>query len=228
MTRNAMLIIVAATIGLLTFAGVSKFFDARKIDKLKDAGDSLRLHIAATDVRLASYVTDSTNFAAARDSFDILSASLRHNLKIAKGRTRVVIVSRDSAFATIDIDTLSAGLRNLLAIQREVAVSFRRERDILARRVRNLKARSVTDSTELVQLGVLIEAVRAERDSAMIIIAGHEKRLEFNFFRSLFQDLPRKAACAGAGAIVAEINNGKALTGAAIALGVCLAVEAIL
>ncbi|KKK58842.1 hypothetical protein LCGC14_3040390, partial [marine sediment metagenome] len=77
------------------------------------------------------------------------------------------------------------------------------------------------------QLGALIRAVRAERDSAMVIIAGHEKRLEFNFFRSLFQDLPRKAACAVGGSIVAELNNGKALTGAAIALGVCLAVEAI-
>ena len=227
MTRNAMLIIVAATIALLTFAGVSKFFDGRTKDALRAEADSLRLHITGTDVRLEAYSGDSARFETERQQFRALESSLRSDLRSAKGRTRVVIVSRDSAFATIDIDTLSAGLRNLLAIQREVAVSFRRERDILARRVRNLKARSVTDSTELVQLGVLIEAVRAERDSAMIIIAGHEKRLEFNFFRSLFQDLPRKAACAGAGAIVAEVNNGKALTGAAIALGVCLAVGAI-
>jgi hypothetical protein len=48
-----------------------------------------------------------------------------------------------------------------------------------------------------------------------------------NFFRDLFKDIPRKLACAGAGAVVAEINNGKALTGAAVALVICLAGEAL-
>ncbi len=228
MTRNTLLLIVAAVIGLLTFAGVSKFLDTRTKAALEAAGDSLRLHIAATDARLEAYSADSARFETEREQFDAVESSLRADLEVAEGKRQVVIVSRDSARATIQIDTLTPQLRNMIVLEREVAVSFRRERDILARRVRNLDARAVIDSTELAQLGALIRTVRAERDSAMTIIAGHEGRLEFNFFRNLFQDLPRKAACAGAGAIVAEVNNGKALTGAAIALGVCLAVEAIL
>ncbi|KKM77408.1 hypothetical protein LCGC14_1370260 [marine sediment metagenome] len=227
MTRNTLLLIVAAVIGLLTFAGVSKFLDTRTKAALEDAGDSLRLHIAATDARLEAYSADSARFETEREQFDAVESSLRADLEVAEGKRQVVIVSRDSARATIQIDTLTAPLRNLLTLERKAAVSFRRERDILARRVRNLDARAVIDSTELAQLGALIRTVRAERDSAMTIIAGHEGRLEFNFFRNLFQDLPRKAACAGAGAIVAEVNNGKALTGAAIALGICLAGEAI-
>ncbi len=226
MTRNVMMAIVIAVIGLLVFAGVSKFFDARKIDALTDAGDSLRLHIAGTDVRLDAYSADSVEFEAKREEFRALESALRADLKTAEGRTQVVVVSRDSARVTIDIDTLTAPLRNLLNLERKAAVSYRRERDILARRVRNLEAKTVVDSTELAQLGALIRTVRAERDSAMTIIAGHEGWLGWSFAK-LFQDIPRKLACAGGGAIVAEVNNGKALTGAAIALGVCLAVEAI-
>jgi len=228
MTRNLLALIVLAVLMLIVGAGVSKYLDGRTIDALEVAADSLRLEMAATDLLLLIYSADSTRFETEREQFRALESSLRSDLRSAEGRTRLVIVSRDSAFATIDIDTLSAGLRNLLAIQLEVAVSFRGERDILARRVGNLEARSVIDSTELAQLGALIRAVRAERDSAMTIIAGHEARLEFNFFRSLFEDLPRKAACAGAGAIVAELNDGQVLVGAAVALGVCLAVGGLL
>ena len=226
MTRT---VLTLAILGCLVFigAGVSKYLDSRTIDKLEVAADSLRLQIVATDVRLEAYSADSTRFEAEREQFRTLESSLRADLQAATGRTRLVIESLNSAQATIDVDTLSAGLRNLLAIQLEVAESYRSERDIMARRVRNLEAKSVVDSTELAQLGALIQAVRAERDSAMAIVAGHEARLEFNFFRSLFQDLPRKAACAAGGAIVAAVNNGKELTGALIGLGVCLAVEAI-
>lgn len=227
MTRT---VLTLAILGCLVFigAGVSKYLDSRTIDKLEVAADSLRLHIAATDVRLEAYSADSTRFEAMRDSFRLVSSSLRADLKSARGRTRLVIESRDSARATIRIDTLTPQLRDMIVLEREAAVSFRVERDIFARRVRNLEARSVVDSTELAQLGALIRAVRAERDSAMVIVAGHEARLELSFFRSLFRDLPRKAACAGGGAVVAAVNNGKELTGAAIGLGVCLFVEAIL
>ena len=227
MTRNIMPLVVLGTVSVLILAGVSKVLDNRKIDELKAAGDSLRLHVAATNVRLETYSADSVHFAVARDSFDLLNASLRHDLKLARGRTRVVVVARDSARATIEIDTLTPQLRNMIVLEREAAVSFRRERDILARRVQNFEARSVIDSTELAQLGALIRAVRAERDSAMSIIAGHEGRLGWSFGK-LFEDIPRKLACATGGAIAAELNDGKALTGAAVALGVCLAVEAIL
>ncbi len=227
MTRNIMLLIVLGTVSVLILAGVSKVLDSREIDELKAAATSLRLHVAATNVRLETYSADSVHFAAARDSFDLLNASLRHDLKLARGRTRVVVVSRDSARATIEIDTLTPQLRNMIVLEREAAVSFRRERDILARSVRNLEAKSVIDSTELAQLGALIRAVRAERDSAMKIIAGHEGRLGWSFGK-LFQDLPRKAACAGAGAIVAEINDGEVLLGAVIGLATCLVVGEIL
>lgn len=227
MTRT---VLILATLAVMLFigSGISKYLDGRTIDALEVATDSLRLRIFATDLRLDIYTIDSARFEAKREQFRALESSLRADLKTANGRTRVVIKSLDSAYATIDIDTLSAGLRNLLAIQREVAVSFRRERDIFARRVRNLEARSVIDSTELAQLGALIRTVRAERDSAMTIIAGHEKRLEFNFFSKLFQDLPRKAACGVGGAIVAELNEGEVLLGAVIGLATCLVVEAIL
>ncbi len=228
MTRNMMALIVLAVLVLLIGAGVSKYLDSRTIDALEVAATSLRLHISATDVRLEAYSLDSARFQTVRDSFRARESSLRADLKTAEGRTTVTIVSRDSARATIEIDTLTPQLRNMIVLEREAAVTFRVERDILARRVRNLEAISVIDSTELAQLGALIRAVRAERDSAMTIIAGHEARLEFNFFRSLFQDLPRKAACAGGGAVVAEVNKGEVLTGAAIGLGVCLFVEMVL
>ncbi len=226
MTRTVMSLVL---LGCLLFIGLGvwKYLDSRTIDKLQAAADSLRLEISATDVRLEAYSADSTRFQAVRDSFQVLSDSLQADLERAKGRTRVVIVSRDSARATIDLDTLTAPLRNLLTLERKAAVSFRRERDILARRVGNLEARSAIDSTELAQLNVLIRAVRAERDGAMSIIAGHEKRIGWSFAK-LFQDIPRKLACAGGGAIVAEVNDGNVLLGAVIGLATCLTIGAIL
>ena len=227
MTRNLMLLIVLGTVSVLILAGVSKVLDSRTIDALDVAADSLRLRIFATNLRLDIYTIDSARFQAQREQFRARQSALRHDLKLARGRTRVVVVSRDSARVTIEIDTLTPQLRNMIVLEREAAVSFRRERDIERGLRLNLEARSVIDSTELAQLGALIRAVRAERDSAMSIIAGHEGRLGWSFGK-LFEDIPRKLACAAGGAIVAEINDGEVLLGAVIGLATCLIVGGIL
>ncbi len=226
MNRNVMLLIVAATFALLSLAGVSKFFDGRTISSLEAAGDSLRLRIAATNVRLDAYSADSTRFLVVRDSFELLSASLRADLKSARGRTRVVVVTRDSARATIDVDTLSAGLRNLLAIEREAAKSFETERDLERELREKTQAQLARTSARLREAQGLLWTVMAQRDSAMSIVAGHEKRLGWSFAK-LFQDIPRKLGCSAGGAIVAELNDGEVLLGAAIGLAACLIAEGI-
>ena len=227
MTRTGILWVLAACFAFVILSGISKYLDSRTIDALDVAADSLRLRIFATNLRLDIYTIDSARFQAQREQFRARQSALRHDLKLARGRTRVVIVSRDSARATIEIDTLTPQLRNMIVLEREAAVSFRRERDIERGLRLNLEARSVIDSTELAQLGALIRAVRAERDSAMSIIAGHEGRLGWSFGK-LFEDIPRKLACAAGGAIVAEINDGEVLLGAVIGLATCLIVGGIL
>ena len=227
MTRNIMMLIVAATIALLTFAGVSKFFDARKIQDLRDRETAQQIAAQVSDERNAVLAAQLTADSVARDSLELVNATLRLNLQRAQTQTVRIVQVRDSARATIEEDTLSAGLRNLLSIEREVAESFRIERD-LKRELREGAEQQIATLLERQRaLRILLLDVTAQRDSALVLVGDAIDAVSPNFFRDLFKDIPRKLACGGAGAIVAEINNGKALTGAAIALGICLAVEAI-
>ena len=222
-TRN---VILALIFGCIVFigAGVSKYFSNRTIDRLKDRLATQEIAAIKTDARqatlMAQIVADSIAHA------DAIS-TLRSDLDTAQTRTVRIVQARDLASATIDTDTLSAGLRNLLDLERGVAESFRAELFI----ERELRKMAEVQVAQLLKrqraLQLLVLDLQAQRDSALSLAGDAIDAAAPSFFRSLFQDLPRKAACAGAGAIVAEVNNGKALTGAAIALGVCLAVQAI-
>ncbi|KKK91151.1 hypothetical protein LCGC14_2715850, partial [marine sediment metagenome] len=109
MSRNALLLIVAATIGLLTFAGVSKFFDARKIQDLRDREMALHFEANESDERQAALMAQLGTDSVARDSVEQLNATLRHDIQRAQTQRVRIVRVRDSARATIHEDTLSAG-----------------------------------------------------------------------------------------------------------------------
>ncbi len=227
MTRNALLLIVAATIGLLTFAGVSKFFDGRTIDQLKDRLSVQKVEAAATDVLIDRVRRQAATDSANADSVVGMYAALRDSLTDARETTSTAIVRVVTVRSTINEDTLTAGLRTLLAAEREVCNACAAERNLERTRADKAESDLRLIRPRLDSARKLLFAVRAERDRALDLSGDAIAATSPNFFSKLFQDLPRKAACAGAGAIVAEVNDGKALTGAAIALGVCLAFEAL-
>ena len=130
MTRLESFAIVLAVVILGVALIASKVLDARDIKALKVTGDSLRLHIAATDVRLDAFTSDSANFVAFRDSSEAVSASLRADLRRTRGRGRVVSASLDSARLRVQIDTLAPVLRGMILLEREMAQSFMQERDL--------------------------------------------------------------------------------------------------
>ncbi len=225
MSRNVMFLIVAAVIGLLVFAGVSKFFDVRKIQDLQEREAVQQFAASESDKRqavlMAQIVADSIAYA------DTIG-TLRSDLRTAQTRTVRIVEVRDSARATIQEDTLSAGLRNLLELERGVATSFRVERDL----ERELRERAEVQIAKLVDrqraLRILLLDVTAQRDSALVLVGDAIAAASPSFFAKLFQDIPRKLACAGAGVTVASINDGDLLVGAGIGLAACLLVEAIL
>jgi hypothetical protein len=224
MTRNIIMLIVAAVIGLLVFGGVSKYFDSRTIADLRERETAQQLTARVSDERQAVLMAQLAADSIARDSLEQLNTVL---LQRARTRTVRIVQVRDSTRATIEEDTLSAGLRNLLTLERNVAESFRVERD-LERGLRESAGRQIAQLLERQRaLRILLLDVTAQRDSALALSSDAIAAASPNFFRDLFKDIPRKLACAGAGAVVAEINNGKALTGAAVALVICLAGEAL-
>ena len=228
MTRNAMLIIVAATIGLLTFAGVSKFFDAQKIQDLRDRETAQHIAAKVSDERQATLMAQLATDSAVRDSLERFNVQLRLDLQRAQTRTVRIVQVRDSARATIQEDTLSAGLRNLLELERNVAESFRVERDLERELKEGAEQQIATFLERQRALRILLLDVTAQRDSALTLVGDAIAAASPSFFSKLFQDLPRKAACTGAGAIVAQVNEGEVLLGAVIGLATCLVVEGIL
>lgn len=224
MTRNIMMVMVVGAIALLVGSIAFKVLDSRTIKDLRERQTVLQVVASASDKRqavlMAQLVADSIAYA------DTIG-TLRSNLQAAQTQRVRIVRVRDSTRATIDPDTLSAGLRNLLSLERGVAESFRVERD-LERDLRKMADVQVAQLLERQRaLRLLLLDVTAQRDSALVLVGDAIAAASPNFFRDLFKDIPRKLACAGGGAVVAEVNNGKALTGAAIALGICLAVEAI-
>ena len=228
MTRDTLLVIVAAVIILLTFAGVSKFFDARKTQDLRDRETAQQIAAQVSDERNAVLMAQLATDSVARDSLELLNVELRRDLQRARSQRVSIVQVRDSARATIEEDTLSAGLRNLLSIEREVAESFRGERDL----ERELKEGAEQQIATLLErqraLRILLLDVTAQRDSALVLVGDAIDAVTPNFFAKLFQDIPRKLACAGAGATAAAFNDGDVLLGAGIGLATCLVVEGIL
>jgi len=227
MTRNVMLLVVIATISVLILAGVSKVLDAHDKAELRATGDSLRLHIAGTNVERDQLRNDSIVNAAWRDSVKILTDSLRSDLNEADEAAPAIVQARDSARATIQPGDLSPRALNMILLERRVAESTL-NRYTLEHSLRlNLEARSVIDSTELAQVRALIATVTGERDTAMSLVARHEARLDFNLWRFLGDEIPQLLACGGGGAVVAELYEGKVLVGAGIGVAACLVKEAI-
>ena len=224
MTRNVLLLATLAVV-LFIGAGVSKYFSNRTIDRLKDRLATQEIAAIKTDARqatlMAQIVADSIAHA------DAIS-TLRSDLDTAQTRTVRIVQARDLASATIDPDTLSAGLRNLLDLERGVAESFRAELFI----ERELRKMAEVQVAQLLKrqraLQLLVLDLQAQRDSALSLAGDAIDAAAPSFFRSLFQDLPRKAACAAGGAIVAEVNKGEVLLGAVIGLATCLVVSGIL
>lgn len=227
MSRTMMSAIVIATISVLILAGVSKFLDTREKAELRAEGDSLRLHIAGTNVVLEQYGADTLAFAAWMDSTDRVNASLRVDLQSIQRATRVVVQARDSARTTIALDTLTPQLRMMIKLERDAAASFRNERDV----ERSLRLSVDTQFAQLRErmrvAELLIWTLAAERDSAMVLVARHEARFDFNLWRFLGDEIPQLMACAGGGMTVATINDGDLLIGAGIGLAACLIKTAV-
>ncbi|MCH8937764.1 MAG: hypothetical protein IIB90_18815 [Gemmatimonadetes bacterium] len=226
MTRN---VILALIFGCIVFigAGISKYLDSRTIRDLRDREMALHFTANESDKRQATLMAQLATDSVVRDSLARFNKRLRLDLEHAKTQRVRIVHVRDSIRATIDEDTLSAGLRNRLDLERGVAESFRAELFI----ERELRKMAEVQVAQLLKrqraLQLLVLDLQAQRDSALSLAGDAIDAAAPSFFRSLFEDLPRKAACAGAGAVVAELNNGQVLVGAVVALGVCLAVGGI-
>lgn len=225
MTRNVMALIILAVLVLIIGSGVSKYLDGRTIQKLRDRETAQQFAARESDKRQAVLMAQLATDSVVRDSLERFNVQLRQQAQTQ--RVRVVHV-RDSVRATIQEDTLSAGLRNLLSIEREVAASFRIERDLERGLREGAEAQVAILTTRQRALRLLLLDLRAQRDSALVLAGDAIAAASPSFFRRLFQDLPRKAACAVGGSIVAEMNDGNVPLGAMIGLGACLLVEGIL
>ena len=227
MTRTVLLLATLAVV-LFIGAGVSKYLSNRTIDRLKDRLATQEIAAIKTDARqdvlMAQLATDSV----VRDSLTQFNVQLRSDLEHAKTQRVRIVHVRDSIRGTINEDTLTAGLRNLLDLERGVAESFRAE-PFIERELRKMAEVQVAQLLKRQRaLQLLVLDLQAQRDSALSLAGDAIDAAAPSFFRSLFQDLPRKAACAAGGAIVAEVNDGEVLHGAVIGLATCLVVSGIL
>lgn len=221
-----MFLLVLAT-SVLVLAGAFRAFDVRQMGMLRASGDSLRLVAAATSARLEAFAIDSVNFAEAVAGFDRRTASLLAELVAAGPALRAAIASRDSARATVALDTLTPQIRAMIGLDRAVAASFRTERDLE-------RALRVSGDAMLARLRerlrraeTLIPALAAERDRALALVSRHEARFDFNLWRLLSEETPQMMACAGGGMAVASINDGDLLIGAGIGVAFCLLKSAV-
>ena len=226
MTRNVLLLATLAVV-LFIGAGISKYLDSRTIRDLRDREMALHFTANESDKRQAVLMAQLATDSVVRDSLARFNKRLRLDLERAKTQRVRIVRVRDSIRATIDVDTLSPGVRNLLGLVRGVAESNRVGWD-LERELRKMAEVQVAQLLKRQRaLQLLVLDLQAQRDSALSLAGDAIDAAAPSFFRSLFQDLPRKAACAGAGGVVAQLNDGKVLVGAVVALGVCLAVGGI-
>lgn len=218
-------------IGAVVIFGVVQVvqaIDARKYDVLEETTDSLLLVAAATDVRVAA--ADARHLADSiwKDSIRVVEAGLLDALAAREREGRRNRASLDSARATINEDTLSAGLRNLLLAERTMAESWRMQlvtvRDSVMPivRVQLARAEAARDS-----LRVLVLTLVPERDAALEIIAGYQAQLDFNLWRWIGDEIPTLLACAAGGAIASVVGDGDAIVGAGIGVGSCVVVRAV-
>lgn len=203
---------------------------ARRVDDMdrRIRSEALEVRAKRTDQRLQVFSLraeqDSTLIAWLQG--DIIR--LEEEADAAHETTVEALAARYGARARVQEDTLAPAFRQLLSAERTVAQSYRREFGIA------VKARIASDSIALIESAraddavSLLWGVRSERDSALTLLTEYRRSLDFSLSRLLFQDLPRKAACAGGGAAVAAINEGSVLLGAGVGLIACILVESIL
>lgn len=224
MTRGLM-----AVIGLLVLAMVLTSIASRyEIDGLETQLDSIGLVSAATDVLISQVRQDAASDSVRADSVEAVLEAVRSRLQVAQTVARAAVVRRDSAWATVDPDTLDPGCRNLLALERGVAESEHVELDLerqlrISAEAELARIRPILDTTRL-----LLFAVQAERDSSLAVGRALLAQLNPGFWRGLLADLPEKVACGAGGATVAAFNDGDVMLGAGIGLAVCLVVGAVL
>jgi len=220
-------IVIGVLVVGLVAAGIFKIIDQRKISELEEAGTALRLQVAATDVDFRRFISGAVRHEAVRDSLARVASTLRSELAAERYRQGEIAGELEVARTTVEIDTLTPQLRNLIVLEREMATSYRDERDIFEGLYINSQRALAQLQERHESLEALVWLVRDERDSALVLVSAWEKRLEFNFFRWFGAEVPQKLACAGGGAAAAAFYDGQVLVGAGIGLTVCLIKDAL-
>ena len=224
---RAAAVTVVVILGLFAITKLSGLASDAADAELLDRVDSLRTEAAKTDLVIAAAAAREITDSIWRDSATALVAELGDSLRGRERVTRALRGRLDSARATVDEDTLSAGLRALLAIEREVADGFRVERDLGAQILATTRAQLFREEAARVELSRLVVTLVAERDTALAVIATFEQRIEFNLWRWLGAEIPTIVGCAAGGAIASAIAKGDLLVGAGVGAGSCVLVRAV-
>ena len=205
----------------------SKIFDIRTNKKLEARADSLELGSAVTDVLIDQLRQQVANDSTQAVADSIEKIVLRRDLTAARNRSARVIIRVDSVRATINEDTLTAGVQVLLTAEREVCKACAVELDLEKRRADKAESELNRIWPRFESSQLLLFRVQGERDSALDLVSDYQRQLNPGFFRRFFKDLPQKAACGAGGAAVAAFNDGDVLLGAGIGLVACLVVKAV-
>ncbi len=218
-------IVIVTVVAIAAIA--AKTLDSLEKTRLETTADSLGRVAAASDVLVAQIRAQAAIDASRADSMVAVVEAIERDLAAANARTAQVVVRVDSARATVDEDTLSVGLRGLLAVERLMAASHRSERD-LERDLRQVvegelaRCRPILAATQ-----VLLVQVQGERDAFQAALEDALDQLQPGFWRGLLLDLPEIGGAAGAGAVVAALNDGDVLLGAGIGAAAALAIKAV-
>lgn len=190
--------------------------------------EALEVRVERTNVLLDRYNRLAVQYRVRVTALQDTITQLEEEADVTQGTTLEALAVRQRARADVEEDILSPEVQLLLGAERAVAEGYRGQLAV-AIQARAVGARIVRiESARADEAVSLLWGVRAERDSALTLLADYRRGLDFSLSRLLFRDLPRKAACAGGGAAVAAINQGDVLLGAGVALVACLLMESIL
>ena len=216
---NRGIVIVTIVAG---FLGILSIRSRLQVDGLEAQLNSVKLSSAATDVLVAQVRQDAASDSARADSVEAVLRVIRRDLTQARARSARVIIRVDSVRLTMDEDTLTAGVRNLLAAERAVCEACAAERDLERRRADVAETENRLIGPQLDASRLLVYDLQAQRDTALAIGTSLMAQINPGFWRGLFLDLPEIGAGAAAGAAVATLNDGDVLLGAGIGAAVAL------
>ncbi len=226
MTRAATLVIIALAAAFIVSAVVN-VLRGDKIRKLDERTDVLELEAVASDVRESQLHAQLARDTVWNDSIAQENTLLRQDLRAAQRGSTRIIVRVDSIFATIDEDTLPAQIQEAFAVQREALAACRVECDLTVALLVNREAQLARIGPRLDSTLVLLHERSTQLDTALVLIGEYQSIVSPNFFLNLFREIPQMMACAGGGALVAELYDGKVLVGAGIGLAACLIKSAV-